>query len=209
MDGQQRLTSMYRSLYGKDAVATTNDKRVAISRLYYLDMNACLDPEADRYDAIVSVPEDRRIKENFDRDVKLDLSTRELEYEHEMYPANILFDSSAATQWLLGYMAFHQSSPDAIAKFNKFQQDVIETITSYRLPVITMDKSTPREAVCKVFENVNTGGVSSPYSSSLLPLLPHTSLTSGAIGKPISAESMRSTRTFAPTLRKAWTKPRS
>lgn len=160
MDGQQRLTSMYRSLYGKDAVATTNDKRVAISRLYYLDMNTCLDPEADRYDAIVSVPEDRRIKEYFDRDVKLDLSTRELEYEHEMYPANILFDSSAATQWLLGYMAFHQSSPDAMAKFNKFQQDVIETITSYRLPVITMDKSTPREAVCKVFENVNTGGVS-------------------------------------------------
>lgn len=160
MDGQQRLTSMYRSLYGKDAVATTNDKRVAISRLYYLDMNACLNPEADRYDAIVSVPEDRRIKENFDRDVKLDLSTRELEYQHEMYPANILFDSSAATQWLLGYMAFHQSSPDAMAKFNKFQQDVIETITSYRLPVITMDKSTPREAVCKVFENVNTGGVS-------------------------------------------------
>ena len=47
MDGQQRLTSMYRSLYGKDAVATTNDKRVAISRLYYLDMNTCLDPEAD------------------------------------------------------------------------------------------------------------------------------------------------------------------
>ena len=120
MDGQQRLTSMYRSLYGKDAVATTNDKRVAISRLYYLDMNACLDPEADRYDAIVSVPEDRRIKENFDRDVKLDLSTREFEYQHEMYPANILFDSSAATQWLLGYMAFHQSSPDAMAKFNKF-----------------------------------------------------------------------------------------
>ena len=78
MDGQQRLTSMYRSLYGKDAVATTNDKRVAISRLYYLDMNTCLDSEADRYDAIVSVPEDRRIKENFDRGVKLDLSTREL-----------------------------------------------------------------------------------------------------------------------------------
>ncbi len=27
------------------------------------------------------------------------------------------------------------------------------------MPVITLDKSTPREAVCKVFENVNTGGV--------------------------------------------------
>ena len=160
MDGQQRLTSMYRALYGKDAVVTTNDKRTTIKRYYYLDMNACLDPEADRFDAIVSVPEDKKIKENFDRDIKLDLSTPELEFKHEMYPANILFDSSAATQWLLGYMSFHQSSPDAMAKFNRFQQDVIETISSYRLPVITMDKSTPREAVCKVFENVNTGGIS-------------------------------------------------
>ena len=160
MDGQQRLTSMYRSLYGKDPVATTNDKHAAISRFYYLDMNGCLDPEVDRFDAIVSIPEDRKIKENFDRDVKLDLSTQELEFENEMYPANILFDTSAALKWLMGYMAHHQSDPAAMDKFNRFQSDVLDTISTYRLPVITMDKSTPREAVCKVFENVNTGGVS-------------------------------------------------
>ena len=160
MDGQQRLTSMYRSLYGKEAVATTNDKHTPISRFYYLDMNACLDPSVDRSDAIVSVPEDRKVKENFDRDVRLDLSTREQEYENEMYPANILFDSSEGTKWLMGYMSHFQSSPDAMTKFTRFQSEVIETITSYRLPVITMDKTTPREAVCKVFENVNTGGVS-------------------------------------------------
>lgn len=160
LDGQQRLTSMYRSLYGENAVTTTNDKHAPISRFYYLDMNACLDPDADRYDAVVSVPEDRKVKENFDRDVKLDLSTRELEYENEMYPANILFDSSEGTKWLMGYMTYHQSNPNAMAKFTQFQSEVIETVTSYRLPIITMDKSTPREAVCKVFENVNTGGVS-------------------------------------------------
>lgn len=52
-------------------------------------MNACLDPEADRLDAIVSVSDDRKIKESFDRDVKLDISTAELEYEHEMFTATI------------------------------------------------------------------------------------------------------------------------
>ena len=36
---------------------------------------------------------------------------------------------------------------------------MMNTIVKYKLPVITLDKSTPREAVCKVFENVNTGGV--------------------------------------------------
>ena len=30
----------------------------------------------------------------------------------------------------------------------------------YKVPVITLDKKTPKEAVCQVFENVNTGGVS-------------------------------------------------
>ena len=35
----------------------------------------------------------------------------------------------------------------------------MDIITGYKLPVITLDKSTPREAVCKVFEDVNTGGV--------------------------------------------------
>ena len=46
-----------------------------------------------------------------------------------------------------------------MAIYNQFKSDVIDTITGYKLPVITLDKSTPREAVCKVFENVNTGGV--------------------------------------------------
>ena len=36
----------------------------------------------------------RKIKTNFDRDVVLDISTRELEFKHEMFPLNIIFDSS-------------------------------------------------------------------------------------------------------------------
>ena len=42
-------------------------------------MEKCLDDDEDRFDAVLSIPEDRKIKENFDRDVKLDLSTREYE----------------------------------------------------------------------------------------------------------------------------------
>lgn len=36
---------------------------------------------------------------------------------------------------------------------------VIPTI-QYKIPVILLGKETPKEAVCQVFENVNTGGVS-------------------------------------------------
>lgn len=37
---------------------------------------------------------------------------------------------------------------------------VINPTQQYQMPVISLDKSTPKEAVCQVFENVNTGGVS-------------------------------------------------
>ena len=110
-------------------------------------------------DAILSVPADRKVKTNFDRDVVLDLSTRELEYEHEMFPINIIFDSNAREDWSDGYKEYHHYEKAYLDKYKKFRAEVIETIVGYKLPVITLGKETPRDAVCKVFENVNTGGV--------------------------------------------------
>ena len=86
LDGQQRLTSMYRATCCKEPVNTTTEKGKNIKRYYYLDINKCLDEDEDREEAVFSVPADRKIKANFDRDIILDLSTRELEYEHEMFP---------------------------------------------------------------------------------------------------------------------------
>ena len=94
LDGQQRLTSMYRATCCKEPVETTTEKGKEIKRFYYLDIKKCLDESEDRVDAVIAVPSDRKIKTNFDRDVVLDLSTRELEFEHETFPINIIFDSN-------------------------------------------------------------------------------------------------------------------
>ena len=159
LDGQQRLTSMFRATHCAKPVDTKNDKGKELKRFYYLDINKCLDENEDREDAVLSIPEDRKIKENFDRDVVLDISTRELEYEHEMFPLNIVFDSSAREDWSDGYKEHYHYQKEYLEKYKKFRTLVLETIIGYKLPVITLDKETPREAVCKVFENVNTGGV--------------------------------------------------
>lgn len=159
LDGQQRLTSIYRSTISLDPVDTRTDKGKDIRRYYYLDINMCLDENADRFDAVFSIPEDRKIKTNFDRDIMLDISSRELEYEHEMFPLNIIFDSNEREDWADGYKEHYQYSKEYMDKYKAFRKEVLDTITGYKLPVITLDKSTPREAVCKVFENVNTGGV--------------------------------------------------
>ena len=141
------------------------EKKVKINRFYYLDMKKCLDENEDRVEAVLSIPEDRRLKENFDRDIVLDLSDRQKEYDQQFFPLNLVFHSSELTDWCTGYVLHYamlgdqEKTAKAMEIYNQFKSDVIDTITGYKLPVITLDKSTPREAVCKVFENVNTGGV--------------------------------------------------
>ena len=165
LDGQQRLTSMYQAVYDNKPVRTVTEKKVKINRFYYLDMKKCLDENEDRVEAVLSIPEDRRLKENFDRDIVLDLSDRQKEYDQQFFPLNLVFHSSELTDWCTGYVLHYamlgdqEKTAKAMEIYNQFKSDVIDTITGYKLPVITLDKSTPREAVCKVFENVNTGGV--------------------------------------------------
>ena len=159
LDGQQRLTSMYQSIFSKKPVQTETDKKLPITRYYYLSIEKCLDPNEDRFDAVISVPEDKIVKVNFDRDIILDLSDVTKEYEKKMFPINILFDANALLDWQFGYLNYYAADTNAQMLFKDFSKYVIGTITNYKLPVITLDKSTPREAVCKVFENVNTSGV--------------------------------------------------
>lgn len=159
LDGQQRLTSIYQAIYSDKEVSTKTDKGKELKRFYYLSMEDCLDESADRLDAVIGVPADKKIKANFDRDVVFDVSDTDKEYEQKMFPVNLVFDTIKLTQWIIGYTMKHQGDGEALQILNQFQLDVINTIQQYKLPVITLDKSTPREAVCKVFENVNTGGV--------------------------------------------------
>lgn len=159
LDGQQRLTSIYQSVYSDHCVTTKTEKGKAIERYYYLSMEKCLDENEDRIEAVVGVPKDRKLKENFDRDIRLDLSDREKEYKEKMFPVNIIFSGNLLMDWTMGYWTYYNGDTAAIELFKAFKCEVIDTISAYKLPVITLDKSTPREAVCKVFENVNTGGV--------------------------------------------------
>jgi hypothetical protein len=43
-------------------------------------------------------------------------------------------------------------------EFRAFKRQVLENFKYYRVPVIALDRSTSKEAVCVVFEKVNTGG---------------------------------------------------
>ncbi len=46
--------------------------------------------------------------------------------------------------WFMGYITHKGMKPEAMDEFKRFQADVLNTISGYKLPVITLDKSTPR-----------------------------------------------------------------
>ena len=159
LDGQQRLTSLYLSLCSKDPVRTKDSRGNEREYYYYADMRACLDPMAEREEAIVAVPASRIVKTNIGRDIALDLSSMEKEIEQMMFPLNTVFDSSARQKWYRGVIQRYGFGSEEDDLFNRFQEEILDTINAYKIPSITLSKKTPREAVCKVFENVNTGGV--------------------------------------------------
>lgn len=92
-----------------------------------------MDENEDRFDAVLPVPSDRKIKENFDRDVKLDLSDQQKEYEYKMFPVNIVFNSNALMKWQSGYMMYYTGQAEALKLPEDFQSEVINTIVSYHI----------------------------------------------------------------------------
>ncbi len=160
LDGQQRLTSLYSALYSPKAVHTRTDKGKEITRYYYINIEKALGPDADDEEIIISVPKSKIITSNFGRTTELDLSTPDKEYAQKLFPLNQILDFAKVISWQNGYQAYHNFDAAATQLFLQFSTDVITKVQQYVMPVIRLDKSTSKEAVCRVFENVNTGGVS-------------------------------------------------
>jgi hypothetical protein len=157
MDGQQRMTSLYQALHTDRAVETADSRGNPVNRWYYIDIAKALDPMADRADAIYSVPADRRLPDPTDRKRRTDLGTTAAECAAGIFPLRIAFDADAINVWQRGYVRNDDES--RWDTWGTFSSQVLKNVTEYRLPVIRLSKETPKEAVCTVFEKVNTGGV--------------------------------------------------
>jgi hypothetical protein len=153
LDGQQRLTTLTQVLALKTAVKTRTDKGKAIQRHYYWHIPTALEGGERLEEAIIAVEEDKIEWTNFGKDKKLDLSTPKHEYEKTYFPCDQSLDW---TGWLQGLNKHH---PEHLSQFLLFQQNVLNKFSSYQIPVIQLHKTTSKEAVCLVFEKVNTGGV--------------------------------------------------
>lgn len=157
LDGQQRLTSLYQATLRGKVVETVTPKKKKVKRWFYIDIRKALDPSLDREDAIVGVPEDRIVRTDFGRAAVLDLSSAEQEYACLMYPVFQVFDWD---KWQDGFDKHWRGDENESIRdeFRDFKREILQNFKGYRVPVIALDRSTSKEAVCVVFEKVNTGG---------------------------------------------------
>ena len=159
LDGQQRMTSLYQACLRREVVKTITEKKKMVKRWFYIDIQKALTPGADRDDAIFGVPEDRRLKTNFDKTILRDVSQPELEFVQLMFPLNQVFDWD---NWKDGFDDYWIGKGDMSKRetFKAFKTEVLESFKDYQVPVISLAHDTSHEAVCLVFEKVNTGGKS-------------------------------------------------
>ena len=153
LDGQQRLTSLTQVLKLDAAVKTKDDQRRDVERFYYFDIEKALQGNASVEESLVAVDAAKTLRANFGRDVVLDLSSPEREYETFHFPCNQILNSD---KWEEGLMA-HDSS--RFQRYMTFRKEVLGKFREYLLPIIELKKENGKAAVCLVFEKVNTGGV--------------------------------------------------
>ena len=68
----------------------------------------------------------------------------------------MLFD---VFNWQTGYLQHWKFDSAKTQLYSAFQTEILQRFQSYQIPVIELKKTVQKEAVCHVFEKVNTGGV--------------------------------------------------
>jgi len=160
LDGQQRMTSLYQVTLRGQVVETVTLRKKKVRRWFYIDIRKALDPSVDREEAIIGVPEDkiiRKVRKDSGQEKVLDLSAPECEYNALMYPVSKVFDWD---RWQDDFdRHWHGDAHEGVREeFRTFKRNILENFKYYRVPIISLDRTTSKEAVCVVFEKVNTGG---------------------------------------------------
>ncbi len=151
LDGQQRLTSLFGSLFSDKPVEISKGKKF----FYYVDMKKAIEAVKNSVtdeDLIISVSANKKLKA---KGKNWDLSTPEKEFAADMFPLNKIFKSNR--QWFRGYEKFHNGNDSAEKFMDTFADKIIDKVNDYEVVAIKLKKETPLEAVCRIFEKVNIG----------------------------------------------------
>lgn len=156
LDGQQRLTSLLQTLASDTPVRTKTAKGQLVKRLFFVDLQAAADSDREPSEWIVVTRGDGKETSNFGRTIDRDYSTLEKQFEAHVFPLNQVFKEH---DWLFGYKNhWHNRGKNVHETDQALFKYVIRPIHRYEMPIIRLGRENTREAICTVFEKVNTGG---------------------------------------------------
>ena len=155
LDGQQRSTSLYQTLFSTQPVICNDRRGKPQEKFLYLDIGKALSGGPISETCIVSVPASRLIYDAIYRKTLLDVSTPEKEYQSHLFPLNQVFNFF---NWLGGWQAFWKQQPTPQDVPVQELLILIGRVNQYAMPYIQLSKNNERRAVCTIFEKVNTGG---------------------------------------------------
>lgn len=159
LDGQQRLTALFQALYSPCPVETRDIYGKEIKRHYHVVIDEVLSDFGDREEVILSLPEDRK-RRNFRGEVIEDYSTLDQQCQAGVLPLDIVFNSDKLMEWMMRYLnIIPEEMQSRLKKWKILSERIINPISQYQVPIIELRRGIPREAICQVFEKVNTGGV--------------------------------------------------
>jgi hypothetical protein len=139
--GQQRLTTLTQVLSLLGPVKTKDEKGKPIERFYYFHVPSALDGPASLEQSLIALDSDRKQKTNFGRDLKLDLSTRELECRQLYFPCSEILNSDA---W---EASLYEFAPESFGLYMTFRNEILQAFRTYQLPIIEL-KKVPQKRLC-------------------------------------------------------------
>ncbi|MET9214830.1 MULTISPECIES: GmrSD restriction endonuclease domain-containing protein [unclassified Nocardia] len=158
LDGQQRLTSLYQALFLDQPVQTIDSRNNPMKVWYYVDIATAVGSPNDRDDAIVSVRHDTRaVRHPHTGRPLFALTDTAAEVAAGYFPLRVVFDPKGYARWRRSFIQADEDKNWDL--WSEFENAVIQHIKSFAVPMINLGADTTPDAVCAVFERVNTGGV--------------------------------------------------
>ena len=153
LDGQQRLTTLFMVLLSEQPVLVKDSNSNKLSRKwYYLDIEKSLNPNIDRKDTIIALPESKKLRTAHG---VIDFSTPGREYLVGLFPLSKVFFFS---EWRSQYSKFWGYDSEKLKLLDTLELEILKKFEHYQMPVIQLRDSLPKDAVCQVFEDTNTSG---------------------------------------------------
>ena len=140
LDGQQRLTSIARVFLNADP-----------KRSYYFDLKAMINAfEQDDPSWIIGRMRGKDDKKTTKNGQLLRTDVIMNHEETDVFVSNYIEDSGD----IIDLIDDKQKARRTAAKV----KGVFETIRNYRVPIVVLDRDTPLESICRVFETINSTG---------------------------------------------------